>query len=102
MVVTEEHNRSRVACSTVERAYSQLIASLSDSAQDHIDFADTLNSQVVEALRTTEKRHDEVHKRQMQYFQKLLSDREKAYADRLKVRVRHWSARPLNVDCGAE
>ena len=76
--------------STVEQAYSQLIASLSDTAQDHLDFADALNSQVIDALRSTEKRHDDVNKRQMQYFQKLLSDREKAYADRMKVRLACW------------
>lgn len=48
-------------------------------------FADALSSQVIDALKTTEKRHEEANKRQMQYYQKLLSDRDKVYADRLKV-----------------
>lgn len=58
-----------------------------DSAQDHVNLSDSLNTQVVEALKSTEKRHDEAKKRQMQHFQKLLAERDKTYADRLKVRL---------------
>ena len=50
-----------------------------------MNLADSLNTQVVEALKGAEKRHEDSKKRQMQYFQKLLSDRDKAYNDRLKV-----------------
>lgn len=56
-----------------------------DSAQDHSVLADALTSQVIDVLRTTEKKHEETNKRQMLFYQKMLADREKAYADRLKV-----------------
>lgn len=71
--------------STLNRAYSQLVSSIGEAGQDHMNLADSLNTQVVEALKTTEKRHDDAKKRQVQYFQKLLSERDKAYNDRLKV-----------------
>ena len=51
-----------------------------------MNLADSLNTQVVEALKGTEKRHEDTKKRQIQYFQKLLSERDKSYSDRLKVR----------------
>lgn len=58
---------------------------MSDTAQDHINLADTLNGQVIEPLKATERRHEEAKKKEMQYYQKLLSDRDRAYADRIKV-----------------
>ncbi|KAI0081551.1 hypothetical protein K474DRAFT_1681918 [Panus rudis PR-1116 ss-1] len=70
--------------STLNHAYSQLISSVLDSAQDHVNVSDALNVEVVEALKATQKRHEEAKKKQMQYFQKLLSDRDRAYSDRLK------------------
>lgn len=76
-----EHSSS----STLDKAYSQLVASFSESAQDHNALADGLSAQVADALKATEKRHDEAKKRQMQYFQKLLNERDKSYGDRLKV-----------------
>lgn len=67
-------------------AYSELIASVLDSAQDHINLSDGWNSRVVEAIRVTERRHEDAKKRQITHFQKLLSDRDKSYAERAKVR----------------
>ena len=59
---------------------------MSDAAQDHINLADALNGQVIEPLRATERKHEEAKKKQMQYFQKLLSERDRIYSERLKVR----------------
>ncbi|THG97298.1 hypothetical protein EW026_g4673 [Hermanssonia centrifuga] len=86
---TKAWDENVVKESTLDKAYSQLIASFEDSAQDHLLIADGLSSQVVDALKATEKRHEEAKKRQMQYFQKLLSDRDKAYADRLKAKQKY-------------
>ena len=69
----------------MERAYSQLINALGDTAQDHVDFADAISTEVIEALRMTENKYEETHRRQLQFYQKILSDRDKIYADRLKV-----------------
>ena len=71
--------------STLDRAYTQLLASMNDTAQDHVNLADALTSQVVEPLKATERKHEDTKKKEMQYYQKLLSDRDRAYADRIKV-----------------
>ncbi len=71
--------------STLDKAYAQLLSAMSDTAQDHINLADALNGQVVEPLKATERKHEEAKKKEMQHYQKLLSDRDRAYADRIKV-----------------
>lgn len=58
---------------------------MNDTAQDHVTLADALSMQITDALRTTIKRHDDTKRRQMQHFSKLLSERDRVYADRLKV-----------------
>lgn len=91
--------------STLGRAYTELINSFSESAQDHVNLADGLDAQVVNVLKMVEKRHEEAKKKvpvldtatfcqshaghpsqQVKAFQKLLSDRDRAYGDRTKVR----------------
>lgn len=49
--------------STLGRAYTELITSFSEAAQDHINFADGLDAQVVNALKLVEKGHDEAKKK---------------------------------------
>lgn len=97
-------NRVLMHHSTLARAYTQLIQSFSESAQDHVNLADGLEAQVVSVLRLMEKRHEEAKKKvrpvntvtlpasntgrpskQVKAFQKLLSDRDRAYGDRIKV-----------------
>ena len=73
------------AFSTLDKAYTQLLVSMSDTAQDHINLADAFNSQVIDPLKATERKHDDARKRQMQYYQKLLADRDRVYSDRAKV-----------------
>ena len=91
--------------STLGRAYTELINSFSESAQDHVNLADGLDAQVVNVLKMMEKRHEEAKKKvpvlgttafcpshvehpsqQVKAFQKLLSDRDRAYGDHTKVR----------------
>lgn len=91
--------------STLGRAYTELINSFSEAAQDHSNFADGLDAQVVNALKLVEKGHDETKKKvyalsinvilgpnsgflsqQVKAFQKLVADRDRAYGDRAKVR----------------
>lgn len=78
-----------IQSSTLDRAYTQLIAAVGEAGQDHQNLADLLTTQVVDALKAAEKRHDDAKKRQMQYFQKLLSERDKAYNDRLKTKQKY-------------
>ena len=49
--------------STLGRAYTQLIQSFSESALDHVDLADGLESKVVNLLKVVEKRHEEAKKK---------------------------------------
>ena len=77
------------AQSTLDQAYGQFIASMMDISQDHLALADSFSLQVTDELRTTGKRHEESKKKQMQYFQKLLSERDRTYSDRMKVNCYH-------------
>lgn len=49
--------------STLGRAYTELINSFSESAQDHVNLADGLDAQVVNALKLMEKKHEEAKKK---------------------------------------
>jgi formin-binding protein 1 len=44
--------------STLNQAYSQLISSFLESAQDHSNLAEAFNAQVTEALKVVEKNND--------------------------------------------
>ncbi|KIP02892.1 hypothetical protein PHLGIDRAFT_271826 [Phlebiopsis gigantea 11061_1 CR5-6] len=86
---TKPAQESTLRESTLDRAYTQLVSSIGEASQDHVNLADSLTTQVVEALRSTEKRHEDAKKREMQHFQKLLSERDKAYNDRLKTKQKY-------------
>jgi hypothetical protein len=57
--------------STLGRAYTELINSFSESAQDHVNLADGLDAQVVNALKLVEKRHEEAKKKVPAFGQPL-------------------------------
>ncbi|KAG6844713.1 hypothetical protein H0H87_004436 [Tephrocybe sp. NHM501043] len=57
-----------------------------NTAQDHGNIADALTTQVVEVLRAVEKKNEDAQKTEMQFFQKLLSDRDRVYDERLKCK----------------
>ncbi|EPS98414.1 hypothetical protein FOMPIDRAFT_1037483 [Fomitopsis schrenkii] len=80
--------------STLHNAYAQLISSMMDTAQAHISLADSLNAEVIESLKSTERRQEEAKKKQEQHFAKLLSERDKVYADRIKSKQKY------DEDCG--
>ncbi|THH08450.1 hypothetical protein EW145_g2696 [Phellinidium pouzarii] len=75
--------------STLDKAYGQLISSLENSAQDHSLLSDVLITQVADATKTLEKKHTEMKSKQLQFYQKLLSDRDKVYAERLKMKQKY-------------
>jgi hypothetical protein len=85
---------------------------LINTAHQHVNIADAMNGQVVDVLKAVERKASELKKKaslpfatsphhdhtklskEMQLFQKLLSDRDQAYSDRVKVRPfydRLWS-----------
>lgn len=78
---------------------------MSKVAQDHVQLADAITAQVTEPLKALERRNENLKRKvcahavacwmppssrdlqQSQFYQKLLSERERFYQDRLKVRV---------------
>jgi len=75
--------------STLDNAYTQLIASLDGTAQDHNTLSDLLISQVADSTKALEKKHEDMRKKQLQFYQKTLSDRDKVYAERLKCKQKY-------------
>ncbi|EIW59085.1 uncharacterized protein TRAVEDRAFT_122627 [Trametes versicolor FP-101664 SS1] len=83
---TKAWDESTPTKSTLDKAYTQLIASLTASSQDHVNLADALTSQVIEPLKVTERKYEDSKKRETQHYQKLLAERDRVYADRIRVR----------------
>ncbi|KAI0662254.1 hypothetical protein C8Q70DRAFT_963999 [Cubamyces menziesii] len=75
--------------STLDKAYTQLITAMTDASQDHVNLADALNDKVIEPLKATERKHEESKRKEMQYYQKLLSDRDRVYSDRMKSKQKY-------------
>ncbi|KAI0826761.1 hypothetical protein BC628DRAFT_1516154 [Trametes gibbosa] len=86
---TKAWDESTLMQSTLDRAYTQLIAAITDSSRDHIILADSLATQVIEPLKATGRKYDEAKKKQMQYYQKLLVERDRVYADRMKSKQKY-------------
>ncbi|TBU61870.1 hypothetical protein BD310DRAFT_872749 [Dichomitus squalens] len=86
---TKAWDENSIQQSTLERAYTQLLTAISDTAQDHINLADSFNSQIIEPLKATERKHEDAKKKQMLFYQKLLQDRDRAYADRIKSKQKY-------------
>lgn len=59
----ELERRLTGAFSTIENAYAQIITSMTLSAQDHVNISDTLTSQVIDVLKSVEKRGEETKKK---------------------------------------
>ncbi|KAH8104793.1 hypothetical protein BXZ70DRAFT_1005298 [Cristinia sonorae] len=83
---TKTWDENTIKQSTLDQAYSQYISSMLDTAQDHNTLADSISMQVIDTLRATSKRYDDYKKKQMQFFQKILAERDRTYADRLKYK----------------
>lgn len=59
MIAQDERPLMLAHDSTLDRAYSKIIGSIVESAQDHINLADALSSQVVDPLKSLERKHEE-------------------------------------------
>ncbi|KAI9463789.1 hypothetical protein F5148DRAFT_1286022 [Russula earlei] len=69
-------NEETLLQSTLENAYTKIIASFVNAQQEHVNLADALSLQVVGVL-------------QAQFYQKVLADRDRIYSDRLKSKVKY-------------
>ncbi|KAF8516330.1 hypothetical protein BU17DRAFT_76670 [Hysterangium stoloniferum] len=76
---TQIWTENTVNISTLDNGYSKLLSSLENIAQDHLVLADSLSSQVVDELKKLERRGEETKKKQSQFFERILADKEKTY-----------------------
>ncbi|KAL1760436.1 hypothetical protein FB107DRAFT_203028 [Schizophyllum commune] len=81
---TKAWNERTMRQSTLNTAYDALIKSLTDAAQDHVNIADAVSTQVIEVLKGLERKNEESMKKEMAFYQKLLADRDRTYNDRIK------------------
>ncbi|KAF7299602.1 hypothetical protein HMN09_00965600 [Mycena chlorophos] len=86
---TKTATDSIFAQNTLNAAFNEIIASLSGSAQDHVNLADALTTQVVDVLKVLERTSEELKKKQNAFFQRLLTERDRFYADRLKTKQKY-------------
>ncbi|CAK5284133.1 unnamed protein product [Mycena citricolor] len=70
---------------TLNAAFNELISSMNNSAQDHVNLADALTTQVVDVLKNVERAKEELKKREMAFFQKLVNERDRSFNERLKA-----------------
>ena len=49
--------------STLNSAYGELVESITNTAQDHVDVADALTTQVIEVLKVVERRNEDAQKK---------------------------------------
>ncbi|KAK0221763.1 hypothetical protein IW262DRAFT_1375858 [Armillaria fumosa] len=75
--------------STLNTAYAGIIQSMTNTAEDHVNVAEVLTSQVVDVLKALGRKNEETKKKEMQFFQKLVSDRDRTYAERLKNKAKY-------------
>lgn len=73
---------------TLNHAYSEILSSMSSSAQDHINLAEAW-SQMTESLKAVERRNDDYKKKQMQFFSTIFAGRDKIYAERIKSKQKY-------------
>ncbi|KIJ62735.1 hypothetical protein HYDPIDRAFT_157678 [Hydnomerulius pinastri MD-312] len=74
---------------TLDHAYTQIIANMSNAAQDHINLAENIATQVTEPLGALERHNEDFKRKQMLFYQKLLSERDRFYQDRLKSKQKY-------------
>uniref|UniRef100_A0A0W0G7Q7 Uncharacterized protein n=1 Tax=Moniliophthora roreri TaxID=221103 RepID=A0A0W0G7Q7_MONRR len=86
---TKTWNESTLRQSTLNTAYDDMINSMINTAQDHLNVADVLTTQVIDVLKAVERRNEETQKKEMQFYQRLTADRDRVYTDRIKSKQKY-------------
>ncbi|KAJ7134798.1 hypothetical protein C8R44DRAFT_771495 [Mycena epipterygia] len=86
---TKAWTESTLAQNTLNSAFNEIISSISNTAQDHVNLADALTTQVVDVLKAVERKKEDLKKKEMTFFQRLLTERDRAYGDRLKAKQKY-------------
>ncbi|KAH9999595.1 hypothetical protein BJV74DRAFT_944693 [Russula compacta] len=82
-------NEETLLQSTLENAYSKIIASFVNCQQEHLNLADALSVQVVGVLLSLARKNEGHRKKQAQFYQKVLTDRDRVYSDRSKSKLKY-------------
>lgn len=86
---SKQWNDDTLVESTLENAYSKIIASFVNSQQEHMSLADALNVQVVAVLTSLARKNEGHRKKQAQFYQKVLADTDRSYSDRSKCKIKY-------------
>ncbi|KAJ8080417.1 Protein BZZ1 [Marasmius tenuissimus] len=86
---TKAWSEASLKQNTLNAAYGELVDSIMNTSQDHVDIADALTTQVIEVLKAVERRNEDAQKKEMQFFHKLTADRDRVYGDRTKSKQKY-------------
>ncbi|TFY80912.1 hypothetical protein EWM64_g3101 [Hericium alpestre] len=75
--------------STLNNACAKIIGFLVNASQDHNNVADAINNQVVDPVKALERKAEDNIKKEKQFYQKLLSERDRVYNDRTKAKQKY-------------
>ncbi|KZO97097.1 hypothetical protein CALVIDRAFT_92966 [Calocera viscosa TUFC12733] len=84
-------NESTFKNHTFDSAFQVFLASIENTARDHITLADALDSEVVAGLALLEKRKDDLRKLEVKNYEKILEERDGIYDQRIKVLRRKYT-----------
>ncbi|KZT55457.1 hypothetical protein CALCODRAFT_351963 [Calocera cornea HHB12733] len=85
-------NESTFKNHTFDSAFQVFLASLENTARDHITLADSLDSEVVAGLALLEKRKDDLRKLEVKNYEKMLEERDGIYDQRIKAKAKYDDA----------
>ncbi|PKY15196.1 hypothetical protein GLOIN_2v1482746 [Rhizophagus irregularis DAOM 181602=DAOM 197198] len=78
-----------VESSTFLKAWSVILEETDNIAKERAKFSETLSTNVMEKVKTVATRKEEIRKKHMEFAQKLVTDRDKIYSERKKVKTRY-------------
>lgn len=84
------YTEDTIKSSTLDGAYTVLLASWEESASLHATFASELGNAVAEDLRRLERRKEETKRLQSAFYAKLISERDRIYGDRVKSQQKYY------------
>ncbi|RGB41255.1 hypothetical protein C1646_663191 [Rhizophagus diaphanus] len=75
--------------STFLKAWSTILEETDNIAKERAKFSETLSTNVMEKVKTVATKKEEIRKKHMEFAQKLVTDRDKIYSERKKVKTRY-------------
>ncbi|CAI2169478.1 9273_t:CDS:10 [Funneliformis geosporum] len=85
----ENDSEFDVDSSTFLKAWSVILDETENIAKERAKFSDILSTRVIEKVRTVSAKKEEIRKKHMEFAQKLINERDKAYTERKKSKTRY-------------